>query len=289
MSSRRGLPARIKMRHDTHFVEELATRHSDPVGQMVPLSAIEIDPHQPRSALGDLEQLTESIRERGVLEPILIRPRPGADLTSEVRYRIISGERRFTAAAEAGLIDIPAIEMDVSEDEALEIALVENLQRKDLTPFEEAEGYRALQDRHDYTHERISSAVGRSRTMVTESLQLLKMPGRARDAAQALSVQSRSVLLEVMRTASDEDEMISLLEKVSDHRLTRDDLRQEAQRRSAARRRSGQRRKPHTFKFRDPAKSYSLSLSFRKSEVDRDDLIAALEQVLEDLRNSGSD
>ena len=286
MSERRGLPARVKMRHDTHFVEELASRHSDPIGQMVPLAEIEPDPHQPRSALGNLDELVASIRERGVLEPILIRPRPGSRPDSDVRYRIISGERRFTAAAEAGLYEIPAIEMDVSEEEALEIALVENLQRKDLTPFEEAQGYQALKERHDYTHERIAEAVGRSRTMITESLQLLQMPRRAREAAQALEVQSRSVLLEVLKAASDEDEMISLLEKVSDQRLTRDDLRSEARRRAAARRASRSRRKPHTFKFRAPDKTYSLSLSFRKSEVDRDDLIEALESVLEELRSA---
>ncbi len=276
------------MRHDTHFVEELASRHSEPVGQMVPLAAIETDPRQPRAALGNLEELTASIRERGVLEPILIRPRPGARPDSDVHYRIISGERRYTAATDAGLYEIPAIEMDVSEDEALEIALVENLQRKDLTPFEEAEGFRALKERHDYTHDRIAEAVGRSRTMVTESLQLLKMPSRAREAAQALNVQSSSVLLEVMRAAADEDEMISLLERVSDHRLTRDDLRAEARRRAAARRSSRRRRKPHTFKFRSPDKSYNLSVSFRKSEVEREDLIAALENVLAELRAAQS-
>ncbi len=274
------------MRHDTHFVEELASRHSDPIGQMVPLAAIEADPHQPRAALGNLDELTASIRDRGVLEPILIRPRPGSRPDSDVRYRIISGERRFTAAAEAGLYEIPAIEMDVSEDEALEIALVENLQRKDLTPFEEAQGFQALKERHDYTHERIATAVGRSRTMVTESLQLLQMPRRAREAAQALDVQSRSVLLEVLRAASDEDEMISLLEQVSDQRLTRDDLRNESKRRAAGRKASRERRKPHTFRFRAPDKTYSLSLSFRKSEVERSDLITALERVLAELREA---
>ena len=288
MSDRRGLPARVKMRHDTHFVEELASRHSEPVGEMVPLTAIEPDPNQPRSALGNIDELTASIRDRGVLEPILVRPKPDADPGSEVRLRIISGERRYSAALEAGLYEIPAIEMDVSEDEALEIALVENLQRKDLTPFEEAEGYQALRKRHDYTHDRIATAVGKSRTMVTESLKLLRMPARVREAALALGVQSRSVLLEVMRASDDENERIALLEKVSDHRLTRNDLRDEARRRSAARRSASRRRKPHTFKFRSPDKTYSLSLSFRKSEVDRDDLIQALESVLEEIRSAES-
>ena len=144
---KRGLPMQVKMRHDTHFVEELAARHEVAVGKMVPLSAIEPDPNQPRSTLGDLEELVASIRAKGVLEPILVRPRPIGDGTGPV-YRIISGERRFRAAQEAGLYEIPAIEMDVSEEEALEIALIENLQRKDLTPFEEAEGFRQLAERH---------------------------------------------------------------------------------------------------------------------------------------------
>src|SRR5215203_5472955 len=134
---------RVKMRHDTHFVEELTARHETPVGKMVPLSTIEPDPNQPRSTMGDLDELVASIREKGVLEPILVRPRPDAEdetvPPAGVLYRIISGERRFRAAQEAGLYEVPAIEMDVSEQEALEIALIENLQRKDLTPFEEAE------------------------------------------------------------------------------------------------------------------------------------------------------
>ncbi|HEY2737214.1 MAG TPA: ParB N-terminal domain-containing protein, partial [Thermoanaerobaculia bacterium] len=97
---RGGLPVRVKMRHDTHFVEELSARHETPVGKMVPLSTIEPDPNQPRSAMGDLDELVASIREKGVLEPILVRPRPEAEDETDmapagVLYRIISGERRY--------------------------------------------------------------------------------------------------------------------------------------------------------------------------------------------------
>src|SRR3954452_15239150 len=117
------------MRHDTHFVEELTVRGETPVGKMVPLSTIEPDPNQPRSTMGDLDELVASIRDKGVLEPILVRPRPGLeeedseDEPAGVLYRIISGERRFRASQEAGLYEVPVIEMDVSEQEALEIAL----------------------------------------------------------------------------------------------------------------------------------------------------------------------
>ena len=281
---KRGLPMRVKMRHDTHFVEELTARHETPVGRMVPLSAIEPDPGQPRSTMGDLDELVASIRDKGVLEPILIRPRldkEGGQEPSGVLYRIISGERRYRAAQEAGLYELPAIEMDVSEEEALEIALIENLQRKDLTPFEEAEGYRALAERHGYTHDEIAGAVGKSRTVVTESLSLLQMPPRVRDTVQALGIASKSLLLEVLK-ANDEATMIDILEEVARQGLNRDDLRLRMRRHPKGR--LGGRRKPYTFKFRSPDKTYSLSLTFRQSEVDRDDLIRALEQILGDLR-----
>lgn len=277
---KRGLPLRVKMRHDTHFVEELATRHEAPVGRMIPLSAIEPDPSQPRSAMGDLADLVGSIRDRGVLEPILVRPLSQA-ANGQPQYRIISGERRYRAAQEAGLYEVPAIEMEVTDEEALEIALIENLQRKDLTPFEEAEGYRRLAEHHHYTHEEIAEAVGKSRTVVTESLSLLQMPARARDTVQALGISSKSLLLEVLKAGS-EGKMIELLEEVARRGLNRDDLRQRLRKGSD---RTG-RRKPYVFRFKAPDKSYNLSLTFRQSEVDRTDLIKALEQILADLRRA---
>jgi ParB family transcriptional regulator, chromosome partitioning protein len=293
-SRKRGLPLRVKMRHDTHFVEELAARHETPVGKMVPLSTIEPEPNQPRSTMGDLDELVASIRDKGVLEPILVRPRPeeasdalgsGPAGAAGVLYRIISGERRYRAAQEAGLYEVPVIEMDVSDQEALEIALIENLQRKDLTPFEEAEGYRLLAENHGYTHEEIAASVGKSRTVVTESLSLLQMPPRVRDTVQALALTSKSLLLEVLK-AGDEAEMIELLEEVARRGLNRDDLRQRLRR--GADKGKGGRRKPYVFRFKSPDRSYSLSLAFRQSEVDKEDLIRALEQILADLRGQTS-
>jgi len=284
---RGGLPLRVKMRHDTHFVEELTARHETPVGKMVPLSTIEPDPNQPRTTMGDLDELVASIRDKGVLEPILVRPRPGLeeedgeDGLAGVLYRIISGERRFRASQEAGLYEVPVIEMDVSEQEALEIALIENLQRKDLTPFEEAEGYRLLAENHGYTHEEISSSVGKSRTVITESLSLLQMPPRVRDTVQALAITSKSLLLEVLK-AGNEAEMIELLEEVARRGLNRDDLRQRLRR--GGDKGKGGRRRPYVFRFKSPDRSYNMSLTFRQSEVDKEDLIRALEQILGDLR-----
>jgi len=282
-SKKRGLPLRVKMRHDTHLVEELTSRHETPVGKMVPLSAIEPDPEQPRKSMGDLDDLVASIQSKGVLEPILVRP---LDEGEGSEFRIISGERRFRAAQEAGLYEVPAVVLDVSEQEALEIALIENLQRKDLTPFEEAEGYQVLAERHGYTHEQISEAVGKSRTVVTESMSLLAMTPKVRQAVQALGITAKSVLLEVLK-AETEEEMLRLLEEVSRHGLKRDDLRKRMRK---VKKGDGRRsKKPYTFKFKAPDKRFALSLSFRQQEVDRSDLIGALEEILDQLREEARD
>jgi len=280
-SGKRGLPEQVKMRHSTHFVEDLTVRSEAPVGRMVAVEEIETDPTQPRYALGDLSELTASIEDKGVLEPILVRPNPDAE-ESDRAYRIISGERRYQAALEAGLIQVPVIEMEVGEQEALEIALVENLQRKDLTPFEEGEGYRRLAETHGYTHEKIAQAVGKSRTVVTEGLALLEIPPEVREAANALGVSSKSVLLEIIKHAADQEEMLVLLERVAAQGLSRDDLRAASKRGSG----KGQRQKPYTFKFRAPDKTFNLQMSFRRSTVDRDDLISALEEILQQLRST---
>ena len=208
---KRGLPTQIAMRHDRHFVEELASHTAPTIGRLVPLASIQPHPNQPRSVVGDLSELVASIREKGVLEPILIRPNPSRG-KGAAAFEIISGERRYRASLEAGLYEIPAIEMDVSDEEALEIALVENLQREDLSPFEEADGYRALAERHSYTHEQIAQAVGKSRSAITESLTLLKMPPKVRDSVRALGVSNKSLLLELLKLDHEKD-MLQLLER----------------------------------------------------------------------------
>ncbi len=282
---RRGLPKRVGMRHSSHFVEELTTRNETPVGKMVPLSAVEPDPDQPRSAMGDLTELANSIKDKGVLEPILVRRLES--LTGASKLVIISGERRYRAAMEAGLIEIPVIEMEVSEEEALEIALIENLQRKDLTSFEEAEGYRALAQRFDYTHEEISAAVGKSRTVITESLALLQLPNRVRQTAQALGIDTKSLLLEVLK-ADSEDEMVQLLEEVDRRGLSRDDLRRQKRGQKKAKD-VARRPRPFVFNFRPPDKSFKLSLRFRQSQISKTELIQTIEGILEDLRRDSGD
>src|SRR6202142_4465190 len=118
------------MRHDPDLGEQPGRAAELPVGRRIPIHLIEANPDQPRSTMGDLSDLTRSIVDKGVLEPILVRPR------DDGRFTIISGERRFRASLDAGLSEIPCIEMDVPDNELLEIALVENLQRRDLSRSE---------------------------------------------------------------------------------------------------------------------------------------------------------
>ena len=135
-----GLPDAMRMRHDNHFVDQLGRPGGAPVGRLIPIEDIDPNPNQPRHAMGDLSELIASVREKGILEPILVRPRGN-------RFQIIAGERRFRAAGEAQLVEIPCIVRETPDAEMMELALIENLQRKDLTAFEEADGLLTLKDR----------------------------------------------------------------------------------------------------------------------------------------------
>lgn len=217
MPKHRGLPATVKMRHDHHFVEELAARHTEAVGQTIPIEKLIPNPHQPRQVFEAIDELVASIREVGVLEPLLVRRE--ADC-----YQIISGERRFRGALDAGLAEVPCIVLDVDDAQVLTIALIENLQRQDLSPFEEAEGLRALVDRFDYTHEVVARKIGKSRTTVTEALSLATIPSALRERLEEAGVRTKSILLEVART-EDPTEQTRLVDRIVSEGLTREELR----------------------------------------------------------------
>lgn len=264
------------MRHDAHFVDELAKRSTTHVGVMLPLEIIEPNPEQPRTNVGNLDELTASIREKGVLEPILVRS------LSPGRYQIISGERRYRAATAAGLDEIPAIEFDADDREALEIALIENIQRKDLTPFEEAEGFQFLQEKFGYTHERISQVLGKARTTITETLQLNDIPDRIRVLCREAGIANKSVLVQIARARS-EAEMEALVGRFSRGEINREEVRK-ATAKKAEMKKPG-RPKHFTFDLRDKSLPFSLSMKFKKSEVERDELIAALRAVADRLES----
>ncbi|MDQ3880136.1 MAG: ParB/RepB/Spo0J family partition protein [Chloroflexota bacterium] len=143
----------------------------------LPIERVARNPRQPRRRFDDesLAELTESIKAHGVLQPILVRPVADA-------YQVIAGERRLRAARNAGLTKIPALVRDASGSDQLEIALIENLQRADLNPVEEAEAYRELVDRFGLSQEMVAQRVGKSRVAVTNALRLLELAPEVRDA-----------------------------------------------------------------------------------------------------------
>lgn len=143
-----------------------------------PIELVSPNPRNPRRSFaeGDLVDLAQSIREHGVVQPVVVRPAAGGG-----RYEIIAGERRWRAAQRAGLIEIPIIVRDVNDRTALELAIIENVQRADLNPVEEAAGYQQLIDEHGYTQADLGQVIGKSRSHVANTLRLLKLPDVIRD------------------------------------------------------------------------------------------------------------
>lgn len=260
----------FKLRHDAHYVELLTGRGlGEPIGRMIAIDKLEPNPEQPRVDLGDLEELVASIREKGVLEPLLVRP-------SEVggRFMIISGERRYRASLEAGLKEVPCIEMDVDDRAVAEIALIENLQRKDLNPFEEADGLKILVDRFGYTHEEVARRIGKSRTSITESLSITAIPIDVREQCRHADIVSKSMLLQVVRQPTDED-MLDFVESVRSRGLNREQARKL---------RSGQdKAEGFSFRYKPQNHAWSLVVKFRKSKVSKAELKDALKTALSSI------
>ncbi|MEQ1728384.1 MAG: ParB/RepB/Spo0J family partition protein [Vicinamibacterales bacterium] len=271
--SRRGLPVSIAMRHDEHYVEALAASAGTPVGRIIPIDQIDPNPNQPRQVMGDLSELIASIAEKGIIEPIIVRQRGN-------RFQIIAGERRYQASVQAGLHELPVVIRDADDAEVLELALIENLQRKDLTPFEEAEALRGLAERCGYTHEDLARRLGKSRSAVTESLALATMPEEVQNLCRLADISSKSLLLQVVRQ-EDPQKMTALVEKIASGGAT---TRQEV-REAVARPKVG-RPKNYTFAYRPPTKLFNLKLSFTKSKVQKDEIISALETIIQDLRDA---
>jgi ParB family chromosome partitioning protein len=259
------------MRHDFHYVDELSSRSGAPVGRMIPIDRLVVNPEQPRQIVGDLSDLTASIMEKGVLEPILVRHSRETD-----KFMIISGERRFRASLAAGLKEVPCIEKDVDDAEVAEIALIENLQRKDLTAFEEAEGLQSLIDRFGYTHEQIAKKISKARSSVTETLSIGSLPEDVKELCRQANVLSKSMLLQIVRQPRRE-KMIELLKRFSQGELSRDDARKERLQGASPRPQN------YVFRFRPPNKEFALDLKFSRSKVEKAELIEALSSILKAL------
>jgi len=275
VSRKAGLPSSIRLRHfdeEVHFVEELGGREGPSIGRMVSMDALEPNPHQPRQHMGDLTELTASIREKGVIQPLVVR-RLGET------FQIISGERRYQAALQAGLTELPCVERDADDRETVEIALVENIQRKDLTPFEEAEALGHLASSYGYTHESLATRLGKSRSSITEMLTLNSMPDEVRNLCRLADIHSKSLLLQVVRQETPE-KMLALVERISKEGLNRDDARR------AVRAPSRGRPENFTFKYGPKGSPFRLHLTFRKPKVEKHEVIRVLRRILSELESS---
>lgn len=267
-----GLPDNISMKHDFHFVELIAAKTSTPRIRLIPINKIDPNPHQPRSELGDLQELVASIKSKGILEPILVRPKGD-------RFEIIAGERRYVAAMNAGLTEVPCIEMNVSDHEALEISLIENLQRKDLDVFEEADGLKTLVDLYGYSHQQLADKIGKARSTITEIINVSRIPFHLREICKRHGITSRSTLVEIAKLNKLED-MERLINQIIERGLKREDTRELSKQLKGKIKKT----KPFVFRFHSKEKNFLLKIEFKKEHVSKNELIEILEHIVSKLK-----
>ena len=276
--SKAGLPIGVKMRHDSHYVEQIATR-SRSVGRTIPVTSIFPNPEQPRSEFGDLTELTDSIKEKGVLEPLLVKP------TSDGRFMIIAGERRWRASQLAGLTDVPCIEMDVDDKALAEIALIENLQRKDLTVWEEADGLAALKEKFGYTQDEIAQKISKGRTTVTELLTIAGLPPQIRERCRSENISAKAMLLEIARQF-DEGAMFEFLDRVSGGKRDKKPAGSKAARTKESRTPSMTVTPEQGFRYAPDGKGFTVEVRFDDpAGHDKRGVLQALKQAFDDVKN----
>lgn len=287
--SKKGLPSGVKMRHDSHYVEELTRNHRS-IGKTLPIDKLIPNPEQPRVEIGDLSELSNSIQQKGILEPILVKP----DKTNGT-WMIIAGERRWRAANLAGLEEVPCIELDLDDKSIAEIALIENLQRKDLTIWEIADGLAFLGEKFNYTHEDIAKKIGKSRSTVTESLTIAGLPNSIREKCLKADINAKSVLLEIARQF-DEDTMNQFIDKITSDKLSRNQIRQKA--RPASNKTSA---KPNNFKnpeenyksdsknifsYNSEKNNFTIEIHFVDSHsIDNNSVLKALKEAFDTIKS----
>jgi ParB family chromosome partitioning protein len=270
-----GLPESIKMRHDNHFVELITSRPSGPSVRMISIDMIDPNPRQARNELGDVRELMLSIKEKGVLEPILVRPKQG-------RYEIIAGERRYVASKLAGLREMPCIEMIVEDNEAMELALIENLQRKDLDVFEEADGLKTLADGYGYHHNEIAKKIGKARSTITEIINVSKIPNEIREMCKRFNIMSRSTLIEIAKQKNIDD-MKKLVQMIGERELRRSDTRELSKEIKGV----AKKQKYFVYNYRSKKDdSYKLRIEFKKESVSKEEIIEILKDIINKLKSS---
>lgn len=269
MPKKVGLPDFIKMKHDHHLVDEISLRTKTPVIRNIPIDKILPNQMQPRRDMGDLAELTDSIRENGIIEPVIVKPKDG-------NFEIIAGERRFRAAKEAGLHEIPCIEHDVPDNEALEMSIIENIQRKDLNVLEQANSIRSLADIYGYTHEEIAKKIGKSRVTVTELIRVTDLPEEIKERCLQLGIDSKTFLLELTKIA-DAEKMNGLLAQYGKKPFSREEIKKQ-------RKGDAGKARSFNFNFTSDDKKVKINFSFKEDRVQGEDVIAILEKLIEDIK-----
>jgi ParB family chromosome partitioning protein len=274
------------MRHDSHYVEDLMHSYRS-IGKVIAINQIVPNPEQPRLEFGDLSELTASVKEKGVLEPLLVKPRGKGE------WMIIAGERRWRAATLAGLTEVPCIEMDLDEQSIAEIALIENLQRKDLTIWEEADALASLSQKFGYTQEEIAKKISKSRTTVTELLTVASIPSEIREMCLDKKVTAKSSLLEVARQF-DEKEMVDFLNRIDGgapvgrekvRKMARPGKKETSSRTSSP---EAFEKSPNTFSY--TSGDFEIEIRFKKADsLNRRGVLKALKHTFDEVKNEASE
>ncbi len=297
MARKVGLPDFVKSKYDNHFVDEISTRTRTVVVRNIPLQKVIANVLQPRKDFGDLTELSESIKEKGILEPVLIRPRNG-------QFEIIAGERRFKAAKLAGLQEIPCIEFDVPDNEVLELSIVENIQRKDLNVYEQAYSLKSLSEIYGYTHQEIAQKIGKSRVTVSELIRVTDLPHEILTRCAELNINSKTFLLELVKLESVEH-MEEILNDYSNKPFSRDKIKEqrkgetdetdetqveEEDEESAPQEDTNEApgKKSDALKFNVSTEDKAIKINFniKSKSADRNKIIEILEKLIADIKEN---
>lgn len=236
---------------------------------MLPIEQVEPDPDQPRKVVGDIDDLKASISEHGILQPCIV------SIVAEDRYRLIAGERRYTAAKAIGLKTIPCIVRTIEEHRRLEVQLIENIHRKELSPIEEATTYRRLMTEFKLSQRQLAERLGKSAAAINQAVRILSLPNQILEAAGTNENITRSVLLEIAKLET-EPEQLKLFDRAKAGLLTV---------KAARENKTGEARAPIS-KFRYPiaTSTASVTVVFEQENATLQEIETALAEALKDIR-----
>lgn len=245
--------------------------------RLAELSIVSIipDPTQPRKDLGDLQGIKDSIEEHGIMQPLIVSP------LDEETYLLISGERRYTSAKSLGLSKVPAIIRTVADHERLQLQLIENIHRQDLSPIEEAQGYKRLIDEFNLTQRDVAKTAGKSLTSINETLRLLQLPDDITSNVRTSEHATKSILLEIVKEP-DPAQQIKLW-----HKAQAGDLTVKKAREHKVIQKTGEDAKPKEIRKQIRTSSATVTIHFHTDTANQEDLVIVLQEALEMAKQTG--